>query len=232
MKQTIKTFGQLLADNYIYFFDCSTFKSDMTSVSAFKYKDLLNAESVVQKIFLPDNYLIVATDLPTLLRAMQKYVEEKKKETSDAISRLVKEKERVQKEINDQTELFGTYHDCEMMIFDCVNKMVCGDDTFIEMYNVCEQKLKVDDCLVKFIVRAIYTEDKKIDVFATIQNIKNAEKIGSSIMTRRLVSALQVQDNKVGYEIFYLTELNGQEYWMTMLQETFSKFKMESIGRI
>ena len=232
MKQTIKTFGQLMADNYVYSFDTSTFKSEMTSVSVFKYKGMLNPDSNIQRIFLPDAYLIVATDLPTLLRAMQKYVEEKKKETFDTISRLVKEKERVQKEINDQTELLGTYHDCEMMIYDCVNKMVCGDDTFIEMYNVCEQKLKVDDCLVKFIVRAIYTEDKKIDVFATIQNIKNAEKIGSSIMTRRLVSALQVQDNKVGYEIFYLTELNGQEYWMTMLREEFYKFKLESIGRI
>ena len=230
MKQTIKTFGQLMADNYVYSFDTSTFKSEMTSVSVFKYKGMLNPDSNIQRIFLPDAYLIVATDLPTLLRAMQKYVEEKKKETFDTISRLVKEKERVQKEINDQTELLGTYHDCEMMIYDCVNKMVCGDDTFIEMYNVCEQKLKVDDCLVKFIVRAIYTEDKKIDVFATIQNIKNAEKIGSSIMTRRLVSALQ--DNKVGYEIFYLTELNGQEYWMTMLREEFYKFKLESIGRI
>lgn len=230
MRQTIKTFGQLMADNYVYSFDTSTFKSEMTSVSVFKYKGMLNPDSNIQRIFLPDAYLIVATDLPTLLRAMQKYVEEKKKETSDTISRLVKEKERVQKEINDQTELLGTYHDCEMMIYDCVNKMVCGDDTFIEMYNVCEQKLKVDDCLVKFIVRAIYTEDKKIDVFATIQNIKNAEKIGSSIMTRRLVSALQ--DNKVGYEIFYLTELNGQEYWMTMLREEFYKFKLESIGRI
>lgn len=230
MRQTIKTFGQLMADNYVYSFDTSTFKSEMTSVSVFKYKGMLNPDSNIQRIFLPDAYLIVATDLPTLLRAMQKYVEEKKKETFDTISRLVKEKERVQKEINDQTELLGTYHDCEMMIYDCVNKMVCGDDTFIEMYNVCEQKLKVDDCLVKFIVRAIYTEDKKIDVFATIQNIKNAEKIGSSIMTRRLVSALQ--DNKVGYEIFYLTELNGQEYWMTMLREEFYKFKLESIGRI
>lgn len=230
MRQTIKTFGQLMADNYVYSFDTSTFKSEMTSVSVFKYKGMLNPDSNIQRIFLPDTYLIVATDLPTLLRAMQKYVEEKKKETFDTISRLVKEKERVQKEINDQTELLGTYHDCEMMIYDCVNKMVCGDDTFIEMYNVCEQKLKVDDCLVKFIVRAIYTEDKKIDVFATIQNIKNAEKIGSSIMTRRLVSALQ--DNKVGYEIFYLTELNGQEYWMTMLREEFYKFKLESIGRI
>lgn len=230
MRQTIKTFGQLMADNYVYSFDTSTFKSEMTSVSVFKYKGMLNPDSNIQRIFLPDAYLIVATDLPTLLRAMQKYVEEKKKETSDTISILVKEKERVQKEINDQTELLGTYHDCEMMIYDCVNKMVCGDDTFIEMYNVCEQKLKVDDCLVKFIVRAIYTEDKKIDVFATIQNIKNAEKIGSSIMTRRLVSALH--DNKVGYEIFYLTELNGQEYWMTMLREEFYKFKLESIGRI
>lgn len=230
MRQTIKTFGQLMADNYVYSFDTSTFKSEMTSVSVFKYKGMLNPDSNIQRIFLPDAYLIVATDLPTLLRAMQKYVEEKKKETSDTISRLVKEKERVQKEINDQIELLGTYHDCEMMIYDCVNKMVCGDDTFIEMYNVCEQKLKVDDCLVKFIVRAIYTEDKKIDVFATIQNIKNAEKIGSSIMTRRLVSALQ--DNKVGHEIFYLTELNGQEYWMSMLREEFYKFKLESIGRI
>ena len=230
MRQTIKTFGQLMADNYVYSFDTSTFKSEMTSVSVFKYKGMLNPDSNIQRIFLPDAYLIVATDLPTLLRAMQKYVEEKKKETSDTISRLVKEKERVQKEINDQTELLGTYHDCEMMIYDCVNKMVCGDDTFIEMYNVCEQKLKVDDCLVKFIVRAIYTEDKKIDVFATIQNIKNAEKIGSSIMTRRLVSALQ--DNKVGYEIFYLTELNGQEYWMTMLREEIYNFKLGSIGRI
>ena len=99
MKQTIKTFGQLLADNYIYFFDCSTFKSDMTSISAFKYKDLLNAESVVQKIFLPDNYLIVATDLPTLLRTMQKYIEDKKNETSNTISILIKEKEKIQKEI-------------------------------------------------------------------------------------------------------------------------------------
>ena len=231
MKQTIKTFGQLMADSYVYSFDTSTFKSDMTSVSFFKYKGMLNPYSNIQKIFLPDTYLIVATDLPTLLRTMQKYVEEKKKETSNAISRLVKEKEIVQKEINDHTELLGTYHDCEMMIYDCVNKMVCGDDTFIEMYNVCEQKLKVKDLVVKFIVRAIYTKDKKVDVFATIQNIKNAEKIGSSDMTRRLISALNDKE-KDCYEIFFLTELNDQEYWMTMLREEFSKFKLESIGRI
>lgn len=227
----IKTFGQLLADNYVYFFDCATFKSDMTSVSVFKYKDMLNADSVVQKIFLPDNYMIVATDLPTLLRAIQKYVEDKKNETSNTISRLVREKERIQKEINDQTELLGTYHDCEMMVYDCVDKMICSVDIFIEAYNMCEQKLKVEDCVVKFIVRAIYTKDKKIDVFGTIQNIKNAEKIGDSDMTRRLVLALQDKE-KDGYEIFFLTELNGQQYWMTMLRETFSKFKLESIGRI
>lgn len=231
MKQTIKTFGQLLADNYIYFFDCSTFKSDMTSVSAFKYKDLLNAESVVQKIFLPDNYLIVATDLPTLLRTMQKYIEDKKNETSNTISILIKEKEKIQKEIHDQTELLGTYHDCEMMIYDCVDKMICGNDIFIEAYNMCEQKLKVEDCVVKFIVRAIYTKDKKVDVFATIQNIKNAEKIGNSDMLRRLISALNDKE-KDCYEIFFLTELNGQEYWMTMSQETFFKFKLESMGQI
>lgn len=107
MRQTIKTFGQLMADNYVYSFDTSTFKSEMTSVSVFKYKGMLNIDSNIQRIFLPDAYLIVATDLPTLLRAMQKYVEEKKKETSDTISILVKEKERVQKEFNDQTELNG-----------------------------------------------------------------------------------------------------------------------------
>lgn len=231
MKQTIKTFGQLMADSYVYSFDTSTFKSDMTSVSVFKYKGMLNPDSNIQKIFLPDTYLIIATDLPTLLRAMQKYVEEKKKETSNAISRLVKEKEIVQKEINDQTELLGTYHDCEMMIYDNIDKMICGNDIFIETYNMCEQKLKVKDLVVKFIVRAIYTKDKKVDVFATIQNIKNAEKIGSSDMTRRLISALNDKE-KDCYEIFFLTELNGQEYWMTMLREEFSKFKLESIGQI